>query len=874
MSIRMELSLMPKGRSSGGRTRRKDVSAHRVRRDGKFLRLGADKFYVKGVTYGPFAANSQGEPLPEPQQARRDFAQMRELGANCLRLYHPPPHWFMDAAEECGLKIFLDVAWPKNLTFLGDAILMSDARRAVRRAAGACGNHASMMALSVVNEIPPDVARYLGAAKVEKFIDELVEVAKNEAPECLVTFANFPTTEYLQPNDIDFLCYNVYLHDEKIFRNYLGRLQNIAGEKPLMLGEYGVDTARERTLEGQAEILGGHLRGVFEEGLIGAFLFSYTDEWFTHGTAINEWQFGLVRADRTPKPSFKAVQEVFRRAPQTADDRLPRASVVVCSYNGASTVESCLLSLEKLHYADYEVIFVDDGSTDQTQEIVKKFPRVRNIQQENKGLSYARNVGLAAATGDVVVYTDSDCEADEDWLYYLCLALVRSGHAGIGGPNLIPDEESWVADCVGLAPGGPTHVMIDDRTAEHVPGCNMGFYRWALNDVHGFDPQFRKAGDDVDAIWRVQHRGNTIGFSPAAQVWHYRRNTVKAYLNQQRGYGQAEAMLKYKHPDQFNVLGASHWRGRIYGGVANGVRLGRDVIYHGVFGTGLFQTMYRRPASLAAMMLMSMEWQALACFVAILGLALLPAFTPLLWAAVAMLAVPIVLAIVAAVQAPRPRHWHLLSRPLIAYLHWRQPLTRGWARYSNRVRMRAMRQLATTSRARQALPFDPEDSSVLRYWSSNLDRLALVDQLRQEIAHAAWRFRADSGWHDWDMEVYTNRYVFIRVYTVSEEHHGKGLLTKVRVSLGMSNFCKLMMAASIVLAVQLLDHVWPFSRPAVLIPLIWFGIYIVNRRHAAGPVMNLIDAAARRAGFDPIPTHPVPVAEPAAAAAAASAPSV
>ena len=75
---------------------------------------------------------------------------------------------------------------------------------------------------------------------------------------------------------------------------------------------------------------------------------------------------------------------------------------------------------------------------------------------------------------------------------------------------------------------------------------------------------------------------------------------MKAYLKQQRGYGEAEALLKYKHPDHFNTLGASHWRGKIYGGDEIGIRIGGDVIYHGVFGTGLFQTIYRRPASLAA----------------------------------------------------------------------------------------------------------------------------------------------------------------------------------------------------------------------------------------------------------------------------------
>ena len=855
---------MQRQTASGGRTRRIESSANRVRRDGKFFRLGKDKFYVKGVTYGPFAANSQSEPLPEVDQVRRDFLQMRELGANCIRLYHVPPAWLLDMAEENGLKILLDIAWPKNMDFLGDEKLLDWARGAVRDAARACANHPAVLALSVVNEIPPDIVRFSGAARVERFIDELADIAREEAPDCLVTFANFPTTEYLQPRNIDFVCFNVYLHDEKVFRNYLARLQNIAGDKPLMLGEYGVDTGREQTPEGQAAILGGHLRAVFEEGLIGAFIFSFTDEWFTHGTSIDEWKFGLVERNRTPKPAFAAVQEVFRRAPHTADDKLPKASIVVCSYNGASTVESCLRSLERLNYPDYEVILVDDGSTDRTQDILAHFPNVRNIRQENMGLSYARNVGLAAATGEIIVYTDSDCEADEDWLYYLALALVRSSHVGIGGPNLIPDEGSWVAECVGLAPGGPTHVMIDDRTAEHVPGCNMAFYAWALNGVHGFDPQFRKAGDDVDVIWRIQHGGQTIGFCPAAQVWHYRRNTVNAYLNQQRGYGQAEAMLKYKHPDHFNSLGASHWRGRIYGGDANGVRIGADVIYHGVFGTGLFQTIYRRPASVAAMVIMSMEWHAFAFFVAILGLALLPDFTTILSVGVAMLATPILLAIVAAIQAPLPRHHHPLSRALIAYLQWRQPLTRGWARYSNRIKMRVIRQERLPRQRDGTLALDPADRSVLRYWSHLLDRLALLEQVRQEVVRAGWRMRTDSGWHGWDLEIYANRYLRIRLATLSEHHHGKGMLTKVRVTIGMSNFCKVMMWASVVLAVQLLYHLWPFSRPAVLIPLIWWAIYLVNRFRAAGPVLHLIDTAARRAGFDAVPA--TPAAAPAAAA--------
>jgi glycosyltransferase involved in cell wall biosynthesis len=837
-----------------GRQRRAVPVNNRVRRDGKFFRLGSEKFFVKGVTYGPFAPNVDGDTFPSPRQACEDFRQILELGGNCVRIYHVPPKWFMELARELGLKIFLDVAWPKNLTFTEDPETIRQAHDAVRRAARECGKHEACFAISVVNEIPPDIVRFVGQKKIEQFIDDLVATAKSEAPECLVTFANFPTTEYLQPRDIDFVCFNVYLHDEQVFRNYLARLQNIAGEKPLMLGEYGIDTCREKTEDEQATILSNHVRAVFDEGCAGTFIFSFTDDWFTHGYQIEDWSFGLVRRDRSPKPAFDAVRDLFARVPQVADVKLPKVSVIICSYNGASTVETCLRSMERIRYAaGYEVIFVDDGSTDHTQEILKKFSWVRNIRQRNHGLSHARNVGMNAATGDVIVYTDSDCEADEDWLYYLALALVRSKHVGIGGPNLIPDEGSWIADCVGLSPGGPTHVMIDDRTAEHVPGCNMAFYTWAAKQINGFDSQFRKAGDDVDFIWRLQHLGYSIGFAPAAQVWHYRRNTVQAYLKQQRGYGEAEALLKFKHPDHFNTLGASSWRGRIYGGDRLGVRLGRDVIYHGIFGTGLFQTIYRRQASLVAAMMMSLEWHLLSAFVALLGMA----FNPFLWIALMMFAVPVVLASVAAIQAPMPRHKHWLSRPLIAYLHWRQPIARGWARYSVRLRGKVMQKQASRDRAPKSLPFDPQDRQTLRYWSKVHDRLAMIQRIKEEVTKAGWRIRLDSGWAGWDMEIYGSRYVKVRLTTATEKH-ADGMLTRVRVQLLMSTFCRVLMAGSLIMMSLLFMYLWPFSRPALLIPMTWWTMFLVNRRAVAGPVISLVDDAAEMAGFYPVLPRPDP----------------
>src|SRR5262249_29858440 len=196
---------------------------------------------------------------------------------------------------------------------------------------------------------------------------------------------------------------------------------------------------------------------------------------------------------------------------------------------------------------NYEVILVDDGSTDNTAQVAAQFPKIRYIHQENLGLSVARNTGATAAKGEVIAYTDSDCMADPDWLYYLVGTLTSGEYAGVGGPNVSPPAQNSIQACVAAAPGGPSHVLLTDTVAEHIPGCNMAFYRWAFERVGGFDPEYRKAGDDVDFCWRTQQAGWGIAFSPTAIVWHYRRVLLRPFFQKPEGYGQAGALVCFKN---------------------------------------------------------------------------------------------------------------------------------------------------------------------------------------------------------------------------------------------------------------------------------------------------------------------------------------
>ncbi len=744
------------------------VSDSRVRVDGKFFRRGAQKLYLKGVAYGPFAPNAQGEPFASPEQTALDFALARELGANLLRVYHVPPRWFLDLAAQHGLLLLIDVPWYNRQCFLDSAQQRDTVREAVRRAVSACAHHPAVFAFSVANEIPADIVRWSGERAVADFIDELVAEAKRIDPDCLCTFANFPPTEFLRPQTPDFVCFNVYLHNPQPFKNYLARLQLIADAKPLVLGEFGVDSLREGEPR-KCEMLAWQIEGAFRGGLAGAVVFSFTDEWFKEGRPVDDWKLGLTTADRQPKESFRVVRENFRAAPHFPLPRHPKVSVVVASYNGDRTLKTCLDSLEKLNYPDYEIILVDDGSTDTTPQIARLHPRVQYLRHEqNLGLSSARNTGIAAAAGDIVAFTDADCRADEDWLYYLVADLLNSDFAGVGGPNLLPPEDSNVAAAVMVSPGGPAHVMLDDRQAEHIPGCNMAFLKSALIEIGGFDPIFGKAGDDVDLCWRLQQAGFKIGFSPAAFVWHYRRSTVGAYLKQQRGYGEAEALLVRKHPEYFNAFGGSIWRGRIYAASKFGVQLQPPIIYRGLFGTGLFQALYASEPALMLMLFTTLEYHLLVT----LPLWVLSAtFHNLVPLAIASLLTSVVICIAAGMQASLPKnrmHWWL--RPLVALLFFLQPIVRGWERHQSRLRLRATAETPRETLDSVTMQGSGEPLNEVQYWTrERIERVQFVKRVIEELDHHGWPNRSDIGWSEFDVEIYGNRWSTLQLTTVSED---------------------------------------------------------------------------------------------------------
>ena len=392
--------------------------------------------------------------------------------------------------------------------------------------------------------------------------------------------------------------------------------------------------------------------------------------------------------------------------------------------------------------------------------------------------------GFKCATGDVIAYTDSDCIADPDWLTHLVHQLMQSGAAAVGGPNLTPDD-GWLAACVAAAPGQPTHVLVSDQVAEHIPGCNMAFRREALEAINGFDPQFLKAGDDVDICWRLQHEGLLITFAPGAFVWHHRRQNPRSYLKQQAGYGEAEALLQSKHPDKFNGRGDGKWGGVMYGAVASGPsgRSRRSSIAARSAPECSSASISRAHAHWA-MLPSTFEWQVAALLLGLAG----RSSDPLGWVVGArMLGLSIwspsckrprpPWSPAHATQAcPTPHRRALLcpaARPVLDAIPDAASVATCSSAPIRRRRMAAGQRLSLTGYRSVA------------YWSeTGSDRTEILRRAVAFMDEHRWGKVLDTGWFDWDMAVYCDSGLILKVVTVQEEHGQGKRLIRIRYQLG------------------------------------------------------------------------------------------
>lgn len=212
----------------------------------------------------------------------------------------------------------------------------------------------------------------------------------------------------------------------------------------------------------------------------------------------------------------------------------PLVSVIINTLDRADWLRRLLPALDGLDYPAFEVIVVNGPSRDDTETLLDGFGgRIKRARCPAANLSRSRNIGIAVAAGDVIVFIDDDAlPADPRWLRFLVAPFLEDATLGaVGGPVLRGDEDSWefqgrVASDYGLFrepfEAEVLGVVADGhRWVRYTQGNNCAFRRDALVAIGGFDEVFTYYLDEVDACLRLARSGRPIGLAPRAIVRHY-----------------------------------------------------------------------------------------------------------------------------------------------------------------------------------------------------------------------------------------------------------------------------------------------------------------------------------------------------------------
>ena len=299
----------------------------------------------------------------------------------------------------------------------------------------------------------------------------------------------------------------------------------------------------------------------------------------------------------------------------------------------------------------------------------------------------------------------------------------------------------------------------------------------------------------------------------------------------------------------FGPTGTAKWRGQIYGTPRFSWFIDRPLIYHGIFGDGFFQSIYPTPQSEVAAYLGSVEWFALTVFLFGLGI-FLPALriVPYL-----MFGGTLCVALSYMVRARiEPRFDTVHARLLVMFLAFMQPLVRGWSRYFTWLHFKRTPRSVITRH--EHLPAGASFAGSLGrriFWSKEgRDRHHLLGAIFDLLEEEGWRYSVDSGWNDWDIQIYGNFWWSIVLQTVTEYHGDAKCLTRVRLRNRFVTTTVIfnLVALSLLIYRQLnTSHVdlW------FIIPYSLFLVFLATRARALkSRVAELVDLAAHRAGLE------------------------
>jgi cellulose synthase/poly-beta-1,6-N-acetylglucosamine synthase-like glycosyltransferase len=237
-------------------------------------------------------------------------------------------------------------------------------------------------------------------------------------------------------------------------------------------------------------------------------------------------------------------------------------SIVIPTMNNIETIEKCLKSVKELKTKyRYEVIVVDGHSTDGTIDVAKKY-KAKILFESIGTRAGACNIGIEAAKGEFIFFTDSDCVVPKNWIDGLMKFFKDKKLGGIGGPNLTPKDDTPIARDAGaiissfFGTAGAEYGRGAGGEVKEVfynPGCNVAYRKKAIVEAGLFDDKLLTA-EDVDLDFRVKSAGYTLKYAPDISVLHYRRSTYKRFFKQSRNYAIGKLQIWRKGVKHLNVF--------------------------------------------------------------------------------------------------------------------------------------------------------------------------------------------------------------------------------------------------------------------------------------------------------------------------------
>jgi len=222
----------------------------------------------------------------------------------------------------------------------------------------------------------------------------------------------------------------------------------------------------------------------------------------------------------------------------------PMISVIVPAYNRADEVEKFLYSFEKQSAKNFEIIIVDDGSTDNTKTVVETHKHKLDLKyffHQNEGPGAARNLGMENAKGDILVFIDSDCTVPEDYINNLTHHLENENFDAFGGPdtchkNFSPFLKAINYSMTSFIGTGGTRGSKGKQLAKYYPrSFNMGIKRNVYEQIGGMNAL--RHGQDMEFSNRVFNAGFKVSFLSDVKVYHKRRTNLKKFFKQIFNWG-------------------------------------------------------------------------------------------------------------------------------------------------------------------------------------------------------------------------------------------------------------------------------------------------------------------------------------------------